>query len=68
MAWYDPDEIKDQADGDKTQPEFAPPSTPDYDESTNNLTEAEQALIDRANAVAGIVDTQITNGPEAVFP
>lgn len=26
-AWYDPAELKEQADGDKTQPEFAPAPT-----------------------------------------
>jgi len=68
VTWYDPDEVKGQADGDKAQPEFDPPATPGYDESEDSLTDEEQALIDRANEVANVVSTQITNGPEAVFP
>lgn len=65
-TWYDPDEIKAQADGAQTQPEFAPPPTPGYDEVETNATEAVQALVDRTNEVANIVATEITNHPEAI--
>ena len=30
MTWYNPDELAEQADGDKTQPEFDPAATEGY--------------------------------------
>ena len=32
MTWYEPGELADQADGDKTAPEFDPEATAGYDE------------------------------------
>ena len=63
MTWYDPQEIKDQADGEQLQPEFAP----EAEESTTEgeVSEEFTALLDRTNAIAAIVAT-IDNGPEAV--
>lgn len=31
-TWYDPDELRTEADGDQTQPEFTPEATEGYDE------------------------------------
>jgi hypothetical protein len=32
VTWYNPDELKDEADGDQRAPEFDPAATPGYDE------------------------------------
>ena len=67
-AWYDPQELQDQADGDQIQPEFDPPPTPGYDEVETNADPALQVLVDRVNEVANIVATEITNDPPDVQP
>lgn len=57
-TWYDPQELKDQADGDQTAPEFDPEATPGYDETVGGDEDGTlTALVDRANAIAAIVDT-----------
>lgn len=65
-TWYDPSEMKAQADGDQIQPEFAPPATPGYDDVETNADPAIQALVDRTNEVAAIVANDITNHPPDV--
>lgn len=64
-TWYDPDEIKAQADGDQIQPEFDPPATEGYDEVETNATEAVAAAVVRVNEIAAIVEDEITNDPPA---
>lgn len=65
-TWYDPDEIKAQADGAQTQPEFDPPATPGYDDVETNADPVIQAAVDRVNEVAAIVASDITNHPEDI--
>lgn len=68
MTWYDPQEIKDQADGSKVQPEFAPEATEGYEDVDGKIMrETTTALIDRADAIAQTIADEITNGPEATF-
>jgi hypothetical protein len=44
MAWYTPEELADQADGDKTQPEFDPAATEGYDETEAFAGDSEVAV------------------------
>jgi hypothetical protein len=64
-TWYNPQEIRDQADGDQIDPEFDPPATPDYDDVETNEDPAVTALIERADVIAAIIADEITNDPEA---
>lgn len=57
MTWYNPQELKDQADGDQVQPEFDPPATPDIDLVEGGMSDELRALIDRANEIKAITDT-----------
>lgn len=57
-TWYDPDEIKAEADGAQRQPEFAP-EVIEEDPITEGVLSDEKmvALIDRSAEVKAIVDT-----------
>lgn len=66
MTWYDPQEIKDQADGDKVQPEFNPEATEGYTDVEGEVSDEFTALFASVNDIANIVGTEITNGPQAV--
>jgi len=65
-TWYDPEEIRAQADGLQIQPEFAPPPTPGYDDVETNASPVVQAAVDRVNEIAAIVANEITNHPPDV--
>ena len=61
-TWYDPDEIKDEADGLQRQPEW----TPKHDllgevfgDTEGGISEALEALAERVNEVESIVDSII---------
>jgi hypothetical protein len=52
--WYDPDELKAEAEGAQRQPEFAPaPEAADPEDTSWDDT---QALIDRIDELGTIVD------------
>lgn len=61
--WYDPDELKAEADGLKRQPaailEDTNPEGYDYDEVEGEISEKLQKGIDRINEIEQIVDTEI---------
>ncbi len=58
IYWYDPDEMKAEADGAQRQPEFDPAAE---DEDPEDLTWAEtQALIERQAVLEGIIEDDIT--------
>ena len=68
MTWYDPEEIKYQADNDQVQPEFAPMHDllgEVYGDTEGGASDEMTALEERINEIAEIVATGITNGPEA---
>lgn len=77
-TWYDPQEIKDEADGAQRQPEFAPevakrewdPNAEPYRDWETDTTGQEgyervAALVAGVNRIKAIIDAQITNRPEA---
>lgn len=63
-AWYEPGEMKAEADGQQRQPEwpltdeFNLPTYTDGDaDDETGFSTAEQALIDRVNEISDIADT-----------
>lgn len=63
MAWYDPDEIKHEADTLQRQPEFAvkddgevPDLAYDWDETEGEMSEELTQGIARVNEIAAIVE------------
>ena len=66
MTWVPPEELKAEANGLKRQPDDIPvPPTPGFDEVEGGISDGAQAVIDRANEVAAIVESEITNHAEA---
>lgn len=66
MTWYDPQEIKDEADGAQTQPEFDPETVTEDPIVEGSLSvDGAQELLDRQAEVVTIVAT-IDNGDEPV--
>lgn len=57
-TWYDPDEIKAEADGAQRQPEFDPEATADYDdvEEIGDSTVADD-LVSYSARMKAIIDT-----------
>lgn len=67
MTWYSPEEIKAQADGDQTQPEFAPETIAEDPIVEGSLSvDGAQELLDRQAEVVAIVAT-INNGTEPTY-
>lgn len=77
-TWYDPQEVQDQADGAQTQPEFDVDSqtTLDPDKKLSAIdreqdtegyegTAKVSALIEGLDRIQAIIDSEITNDPEA---
>lgn len=55
-TWYNPQEIKNRADNDQLQPEFAPLPTPDIDLVEGEISNKLRAMIDRTNEIKAITD------------
>lgn len=58
-VWYDPDEIKDEAVTLKRQPEWDPKHDlldEVFGDTEGGITDETEALIERANDIAAIVD------------
>lgn len=55
-TWYDPQEIKDQADGDQTQPEFTPSVDPDRGTVEGEPSEEKAALRSRIDDIRSTID------------
>lgn len=54
-TWYDPQEIKDQANGAQTQPEFDPPADPDAGTVEGDRAPGMEALETRIDEIRTII-------------
>ena len=57
MTWYDPQELKDEADGDQTPVEFAPPVDEDRGTVEGEPSEERQTLITRIDEIRATIET-----------